>query len=248
MASNGTNEYVALVENSSNLAYSPDGITWTGLVAGAAVNRAWVDVAHGNGIFVAVAAGGVNPVVRSASGFSSPWTQGTLANQEWTSIAFGNIGGTNYFVVVSGISAGSNVAAYSTNNGATWTSGTTLPSSQFWNSVAFGNSRFVAISGGPSNTSTAAAYSTNGTTWTAATMPGAAARWNKIVWGGGAFTAFAYNSNRTAYSTDGITWVEGPALTATANWSAASYGNDRLVALASGGTVANSNNFVLNTN
>jgi len=246
IAYNGSNKYVVFINSSRNILGSADGVTWTAQstngVNNLPVARAWVDSAYGNGKFVAIGSGGVNSAVYSTDG--TTWSQGTISSSTWTSVAQGLIGATHYFVAVSTTQN----AAYSTD-GITWTSGNTLPSSDVWSSVAYGNGRFVAVAGDPSTTTTKAAYSINGTTWTAATMPGAAARWVSVTYGGGAFTAFAYNSNRTSYSVDGVTWVEGPSLSSSTTWNTSAYGNDRNIVLSTSlSNAAASLNFVLDTN
>jgi hypothetical protein len=250
VAYNGTNQYVAIIGGGGgtrNIATSPDAVTWTGQLTALTAARTWKEIVYGAGRFMAVSADSAQ-VNFSTNGTS--WTNAAIGGgtSENSAIAYGAIGGTDYFVIVTGYLTGSQTASYSTNNGVTWTSGNTLPSSDFWADVAFGNGRFVTVAGGTGSTSTKAAYSTNGTTWTAATLPGVATRWNKIVYGGGAFTAFAYNSNRTAYSVDGITWVEGNTQSATRNWAVAAYGNSRNVSIATGTTIGSYNDFVLNTN
>ena len=70
----------------------------------------------------------------------------------------------------------------------------TLPSSQSWISVAYGNGAFVAVASG----STAAAYSTNGgVTWTAATLP-SSQTWRSVAYGNGAFVAVAVGPSTAA--------------------------------------------------
>jgi hypothetical protein len=250
VAYNGTNQYVAAIGGGGgtrNIATSSDGTVWTGQLNALTAARYWKEIVYGAGRYIAMA-GDSGQVNYSTNG--TTWTNATISggSSENSAIAYGAIGGTDYFVIVSGYSTGSQVASYSTNGGVSWTSGNTLPSSDFWADVAFGNGRFVTVAGGTGSTSTKAAYSTNGTSWTAATLPGSATRWNKIVYGGGAFTAFAYNSNRTAYSVDGITWVEGNNQSATRNWAVAAYGNSRNVTIATGTTIGSYNDFVLNTN
>jgi len=247
IAYNGSNQYIAVIANTRHLATSTDGVTWTGTTNAIPTQGQWSDMIYAGSKYVAIS-GGQNRTAYSTDGVT--WLNGTISasSTEYTSIAYGQPGATAYYVVVTGITATSQLSAYSTD-GITWTAGNTLPSADYWSSVVYGNGKFVTVAGGPNGTSTKAAYSSNGTSWTSATMPGAAARWYRVVYGGGAYTAFAYNSTRTAYSTDGITWVEGPALPATRNWNAAAYGNNRNVALpttASSG--AASINFVLNTN
>ena len=247
VAYNGSNKYVAFISNTRNLIGSTDGVTWTlqntNGVNNSPISRLWIGSVYGDK-FVVIASVGVNSVIYSSDG--NTWTQGSgfATTNTWSGIAYGDIGGTDYYVAVSG----SQTSAYSTN-GISWTSGTTLPSSDVWSSVAYGNGRFVTVAGDSVTTTTKAAYSTDGITWTAATMPGAAARWVSITYGGGAFTAFAYNSNRTAYSTDGITWIEGPSMSSSTNWNISAYGNDRNVVLSTLlSDDATSLEFILDTN
>jgi hypothetical protein len=67
-------------------------------------------------------------------------------------------------------------AAYSTN-GITWTA-TTMPSSEAWRSVTYGDGAFVAVA----YYSDEAAYSTDGITWTASTLP-SSADWRSVTYG-----------------------------------------------------------------
>ena len=250
VAYNGSNQYVALIGGSGgtrNIAYSSDGTSWTGQTLALTANAFWKDVTYGGDRYIAIR-GDSAAINYSTNG--TTWTNAavTAGSSEMSAIAYGVIGSTGYFVTVSGYSTGSQISSYSTNGGVTWTSGSTLPSSDFWADITFGNGTFVAVAGGTGSTSTKAAYSTDGTTWSAATLPGSATRWNKVVYGGGGFTAFAYNSNRTAYSADGITWVEGPAQAATRNWDVAAYGGTKLVSIATGTSIGSYADFVLNTN
>lgn len=213
----GSSLWVAPYSGSNDVATSSDGITFTFQSNVLPATRDWRTIAFGNGTFVTIDSSGTNSAATSTNG--TTWTSRTMsASVEWTSVAYGTIGSTNYFVAVSGITGNSNSASYSTDNGATWT-GSTLPSSTRWSSVAFGNGRFVAVSGNSGTTSSAAAYSTNGTTWSASTLPGLAAGWTNVTFNGSVFIATAYNTSRSAISEDGITWAER-AMGATANWIA----------------------------
>ena len=84
-----------------------------------------------------------------------------------------------------------------------WTQGT-LPSSQKWNRITYGNGKFVAVAGGSYYDKYI--YSTDGVTWTEGSMPSSQA-WNSVCYGNGKFVAAAYAI--FAYSTDGITWTKG---------------------------------------
>jgi hypothetical protein len=250
VAYNGTNQYVAIIGGNGgtrNIAFSSNATSWTGQLNALTANGFWKQVIWAGDRYVAIR-GDSASVNFSTNG--TTWTNAAVTggSSEISAVAYGRISGVDYLVTVAGYVAGSQSSSVSTNGAVTWTSANSLPSSDIWSDVAFGNNRFVAIAGGTVATTTKAAFSTNGTTWTAATMPGAAARWHRIVFGGGGFTAFAYNSTRTAYSADGNTWVEGPAQAAARNWNAEAYGGTKLVSLATGTTIASYADFVLNTN
>ncbi len=243
----GSGLWVAPYSGSNDVATSSDGITFSFQSNVLPATRDWRAIAFGNGTFVIVDSSGTTGAATSTNG--TTWTSRTLsASAEWSSVAFGTIGATNYFVAVSGITGNSNAGSYSTDNGATW-SASTLPSSTRWSSVAFGNGRFVAVSGNSGTTSTAAAYSTNGTTWTSSTLPGSAAGWDNVSWNGSVFIATAYNTSRSAISEDGITWTER-AMGATANWiaSAADVTNFELVVVATSSTSIREIRYQANTN
>ena len=231
--------------SSNDVATSSDGITFSFQSNVLTAVRDWSAITYGNGTFVLV---GNSSSVAQYSTNGTSWSSSTMpGTDEWTSVAYGNIGGTNYFVVVSGSTTNSTAGASSVDNGATWTA-RTLPTSTRWSSVTFGNSTFVAVAGNSGTTTTSAAYSTNGTTWSAATLPGAAARWTNVTWNGSVFVATAYNSSRSAISEDGITWTE-ITMTTTANWNAgASDGAYNTVVVGYGSSAVKTQFYQANTN
>ena len=79
----------------------------------------------------------------------------------------------NTFVAV----ATSSTTAASSTDGITWTE-RTMPSSDYWSSVAFGNSTFVAVA----DSSSSATSSTDGITWTLRTLPSSAS-WKAATYG-----------------------------------------------------------------
>ena len=107
----------------------------------------------------------------------------------------------------------------------------TLPSSDSWRSVTYGNGKFVAVAGEGS-----AAYSTDGITWTPATMPSSDS-WSSVTYGNGKFVAVAEGSDAAAYSTDGITWTPAT-MPSSASWSLVASGNGKFIAVAGGGSAA----------
>jgi len=92
---------------------------------------------------------------------------------------------------------------------------TTLPTSDFWSCVAYGEdiNVWVMLAGNATNTSNNALYSTDGgSSWTATTLPATSA-WSHVSWGKDRFVAVTSKSDssvaETAVSYDGITWYEG---------------------------------------
>ena len=144
---------------------------------------------------------------------------------------------SNYTITASNVS-GNTTATISiavTSDGSTWTA-RTLPSSQSWNSVAYGNGVFVAISGSHIG-SNVAATSPDGTAWTARTLP-SSSNWRSITFGNGLFVAVGHGVV-AATSADGITWT-ARTLPISSNWSSVTYGNGAFVAVGSGTSVATS--------
>ena len=132
----------------------------------------------------------------------------------------------------SGGNTTANINIQVTSDGSSWTS-RTMPSSQNWTSVTFGNGLFVAVSSGGN----VAATSPDGITWTARTLPSSAS-WSAVTFGNGIFLAVASSSNNAATSPNGITWT-ARTLPSVSGWVAVGYGNGIFVALG-GGAVASS--------
>ena len=202
-------------------AVSTDGITWNlGGNTGLQIN--FSDVSYGNGVFVAVALSSGSSAISSNG---STWTTGTLpSSQQWTGVVYGNVvqpsplTGAGVWVAVSGGSANSAVAAYSVDNGSTWTA-TTLPSSAKWVDVTYGNGRFVAVAAG----GTASAYSFDGNTWYAGVLP-SSQTWTGLSYGQGLFFAVATGTSVAATSQDGLNWTS-QTMPASTYWSDVAFGN-----------------------
>ena len=110
----------------------------------------------------------------------------------------------------------------------------TMPSSQNWKSVCYGNGKFVAVSSSPDG-SNIFAYSTDGINWTQGTMPSTQC-WSSVCYGNGKFVAMVserVNNQRRnvfAYSTNGINWTQGN-LPSSQFWVSVCYSNDKFVAI-----------------
>ena len=196
--------YVAVGRGPSHsLAYSSDGITWTGL-GKTTFGYATYGVVWNGKIWVAVGAGTNNTIAYSSDGIT--W------NGLGTSIFSGDGG---FGVAWNGkiwvaVGSGTYTIAYS-SDGITWTAvvGSTSIFAVVAGGVAWNGTIWVAFGG---NTPFSIAYSTDGITWTGVPgslslfIYGSAAAWNGKLWvavgsDGAAAIATSYN---------GITWTAVP--------------------------------------
>jgi hypothetical protein len=155
--------------------------------------------------------------------------------------AYGTIGGKPVFMAVYGDTYYFNKSV-SSSNGIDWIS-SSLPSSEGWRSIAYGNDCFIAVSVGirdwsnPSsvvtNPTTAGAYSTNGSSWTANIMP--SGKWTAVCYdqSNNRFVAVSEEST-SAYSSNGTTWTSGG--TVIISPTAMASGGGKLVAIRNGST------------
>jgi len=191
----GKNRWMAIPDANATGAVSVNGTTWTSMALPGSYT--WQDIAYGNNYWVVITSGGSGnskAFVSKSNGLG--WRESALPSATtWKKIAYGN--GT--FVTIASSSA---TSAYSTDFGATWSSGSGLPNAN-WTSLAYGNGTFVAVATG-TNT---AAYSTDGQTWTSVTLP-TSASWNSVAYGKGRFVAVSTTNSYPIYSFDGATWYE----------------------------------------
>ena len=113
---------------------------------------------------------------------------------------------------------------------------TSLPNTNIWSYVAYGNNKFVAVPGLSFN-DVVAISADDGETWSSSSLPtGHSTRWNAIAFGSNNFVTLGYNSNVAAYSSDGSTWTD-VTLPSTERWTGIAYGGGRFVAVSSQMTV-----------
>jgi hypothetical protein len=167
----------------------------TGSVVTLSPGSNWASIAYGAGTFIGFPNTG-NTAATSPDG--SAWTQ---INLPITATLWGGVVyGAGYFVAVS-----NTTAIYSSSAGAGFKQAS-MPSSQSWSSIAYGNGTFVTIASG----STRAAYSSVaslGSTWTAATLPSSQI-WTGLAYGKNTFVAISSGGNTltpTAASGSGST-------------------------------------------
>lgn len=212
----GNNVFIAVANNIVNS--SNTGTSWdTGTIP--AGN--WSAVAYGNGRFVAVSSDGKSAYGTTANSF----TLTSIPFATYSAIVYGDAVDT--WVAVAD---GGTKAAYSTDNGTTWTAAT-LPEGADWTSVAYGNGKFVAVAASDS-TATQTAYSADGITWSSGSWIGG----SKVVkFGNGRFVALGgAGTTVSQYSFDGINWYTGTLPGASANWNTLAYGHGVFVAIATG--------------
>ena len=201
-----TNIWVAAGNGTNSLAYSPDGITWTGIASGTGnfvtggLGVAW------NGVrFVAVGQG-TNSVAYSSNGIN--WTP--IANSANTFTGNGITVAWNGSRFIAG-GTGTNALAYS-SDGITWTgipySASTFTSGGQANGIAWNGKIWVAVGSGTN----AISYSADGLTWTgiAATSATFTNAGNGIAWNGKLWVAVGNGINSIAYSLNGINWTVIP--------------------------------------
>jgi hypothetical protein len=143
-------KFVASGSDYGHMAYSTDGINWTGIAQTEAIFNGWINsIAYGGGRFVAVGAvnGDSSGIAYASASDITNWTlvanspfSGPDAPSEIYAIAYGN----GYFVAAP---SRSSKAAYS-SDGITWTAiaDTTFNTSGI-NGIAYGNGKFVIVGG-----------------------------------------------------------------------------------------------------
>ena len=204
------------------LAYSFDGINWTG------VNNANSLLAMGQVKGIAYGKDGSNNnlwVAVGESGLATSFDGVNWTGRSFTLASFGSAVATNGS---RWICVGSNPNTMTTStNGINWTG---LGSTTFTNAgygIAHNGSMWVAVGQGTNTI----AYSYDGTTWIGVTSSPISTVGYGVAWNGAMWVAVGQGSNSIAYSYDGIAWtgVTGSsALFSTNGWSIAWTGSEWL--------------------
>jgi hypothetical protein len=208
----GNSVWVAVGAGTNTIAYSSNGLSWTGIVSPPLTNFATA-IAWNGTRFVAVGSG-LSQIAYSAIG-TAAWTgiAPTIFGASGTGHGVAYSPSLNRWVVVGN---GTNTVAYSNDNGSTWTGlGTTVFASFgargiSWNST---QNRWVAI--GTSGTGIIAYSSTAlSGSWTNVVSPpfntGFSVTNNGSVWIAGGSPILPSGTSSIARSTDGITWTGIP--------------------------------------
>ena len=232
----GNNRFVAIASDTTEVAYSLDGVNWS--LSSMPESATWSDVTYGEGRFVAVAEN-TNTVAYSADG--ATWSSaaipddllGDSAASQWQGVTYGQ----GKFVAV----AGNDRAVATSTNGVAWTRlVNALPNVGQYGynfvSLEYGAGRFLALEDGGSTV-----FSFDGTTWTAGTAApspdgSTTMRWKSMKYADGIFFAICdtnlqpvggdlsgYNTSFCATTEDGITWL-GQNLTSSRIWTGVGFG------------------------
>ena len=178
--------------------YSIDGgQTWNAMTLPASTN--WIDVAYGNGVFMAIDQGGL------ATAISTNGTSWTAATAPPTPLGANNIAlayGAGKWVIASA-DAPTDPMHYSDDDGTTWTECTTPTGS--YQDIAFGNNIWVIV-----GASGALAYSTDGITFTDNANAAGSETNFSVSYGQGLFVLSSVDTGAyEAYTSEnGTTWTQ----------------------------------------
>lgn len=187
------NFFVAYGEGGNTLAWSNDGINWTGL-GEYILDLVAYDGCWNNTLFAGVGEG-TNSLAYSYDG--KTWYG--LGSSIFTLCGYDVCWNGSLFVATG---QGGNTLAHS-SSGTSWTGQGTSIFSTVGRGVCWNGSKFVAVGMGGNSI----AHSSSGTSWTGlGTSIFSSSGWS-VCWNGTLFVATGYGTNTLAYSYDGINWT-----------------------------------------
>jgi hypothetical protein len=188
-----SDRFIAGGNGINSLAYSLDGINWTGL-GSAIFSTACYDICFNGSMFVAVGEG-INTIAYSSDGIN--WTG--IGSSIFTTSGRGVCWNGSMFVAVG---EGVNTIAYS-SDGINWSGegNTIFPIVAY--DVCWNGSIFVAVGNG----GFAIAYSSDGITWSYGSYNIFTTNGLGVCWNGSMFVAVGQGGNSIAYSYDGDSWT-----------------------------------------
>ena len=191
--SNAQKLWVAVGSGTNSIAYSSNGITWTG-VGTTNLSSGGAAVAWNGSLWVAVGSG-TNSIVTSSDGVN--WTgRSNIFNNAGNGIAWN---GSLWVAVGNGTSD----TIATSSDGITWTGGGKTIFTVEGRSVAWNGSLWVAVGDGSSNT---IATSVDGLTWTGCGKTVFTTKGYNVTWNGSLWVAVGSGTNSIATSRDGTTW------------------------------------------
>jgi len=187
------NRWVAVGTGTNTIAWSPDGISWTGLGT-STFTTTGLGIAWNGSMWVAVGMG-TNTIAYSYNG--TTWTG--LGTSVFSGYANGVAWNGSIWVAVG---KGNNTIAYS-SNGITWTGLGNSVFSSYGNGVAWNGSRWVAVGTGTNTI----AWSADGINWTGLGTSIFTTYGSGLAWNGSMWVAVGYGTNSIACSSNGINWT-----------------------------------------
>ena len=193
------NRLISLGSGTNTLAWSNDGLTWTGL--GTTIFSTQGNSTVWNGTMWIATGSGTNTLAWSSDGII--WTSVTGSTGIFSTSGNGIAWNSSLFVATG---SGTNTLAYSLD-GLIWTpvtASTSIFSTQ-GNSLSWNGTMFVATGSGTNTL----AWSSDGIIWTAVTGSTGifSVSGNGVSWNGSIWVATGSGTNTLAYSYDGITWI-----------------------------------------
>lgn len=224
---------VAVGQGTHSLAYSPDGVQWTGL--GTALFNTGYAVAWNGSKWIAGGLG-TNTLAYSYDGLRWTGLGATIFSGQVNGVAWN---GTLWVA----IGTGTNAIAYSAD-GVAWTgspSGMAIFTTGA-NGIAWNGKLWVAVGTGTKSI----AYSADGNTWTAISSTDVFTQGNGVAWTGSLWIAVGAGTNTIAYSLDGSNWTGlGNTIFSTSGngicwngtrWVAVGTGSNHTIAYSANGT------------
>jgi hypothetical protein len=195
------NIWVAGGNGTNSIAYSSNGINWTGITSGATNFTTGATCIAWNGVRFVATGSGTNSIAYSSNGIN--WT--AIPNSSSTFTGGGLTVAWNGSRFIAG-GSGTNALAFSAD-GIIWT-GIALSANTFTTSaigIAWNGRLWVAVGLGTNTI----AYSGDGVTWTGITIASGpfSTQGNGIAWNGKLWVAVGQGTNSIAYSINGINWT-----------------------------------------
>lgn len=160
------------------------------------------------------------PTFTASSSSFTGYTNTSMSNAK---IAYGN----GYFIIIApdtySQSSRKFARARSSNAASGSWSYSSLPVTQTWNDLCFGNGKFVGF---PYNSAVGICSTDNGLNWTEISLP-TSGQWH-LCYGNGKFVGVCAKSALIAYSEDGVTWTAAT-LPTSATWSDIFFGGGKFI-------------------
>lgn len=217
------------------LAYSRNGIDWTGL--NAEIFSIQTNRVYHNGLFWIACGEGSNTLAYSTNG--TTWNilkDNVFSDSAMSVISNKNTANLDLNSKILAFGQGNNTIAKS-NNGINWTGAGASVFTQYAKNGFWNGSLWVVVGKGTNTLAT----STDGETWNGLGTSVFSLHGNDVVYGGNIWVAVGNGINKFAYSSDGITWTKNSNTIFLSEGNKVAYNGSLWVAVGKGGnTIATS--------